>query len=131
MERVLAPFSNFDNLEDSVVYNIAPLMSITQTKIDPFDFMESETTTAVTFGYLRKNGFLEYNVKWDDLANIILKYLNNNESNIKIVSQNYSINAFDDGRVKYIDCLNKRFFVAVTDSSRNPQMYVFFAHLII
>ena len=93
--------------------------------IDRFDFMKHETTVAVTFGFLRLNGFLEYNVKWDDFVSIISNYITYKHNNIKVIANKTTIHAFDDNlRVKCIDSLNKQFIVAVTDAT--PQMYVTF-----
>ena len=94
--------------------------------IDGFDFMTNETTIAIIFGYLRKNGYLDYNVKWDDLIDIILKYINNKKNNIEIHPNNENIKLVDGYSINMIDSLNKQFIVAIHRGSNSPALYVNF-----
>ena len=83
-----------------------------------FDFMSSKTTIAVIFGYFRLNGLLKYNIKYDDIVNIIKKFLI--EKNIiKIDIHGECINAFDHNYAGnwFGDVVNKTFAVIGTNSS--------------
>ena len=92
--------------------------------VDRFDFMTKETTVVVIFGYLRKNGYLDYNVKWDDLIDIILKYINNEKNNIKIYQNNENITLADGYSINMIDALNKQLIVAIHCGFHRAALYM-------
>ena len=76
-----------------------------------FDFINRQTAISVIVGYFRLCGLLEFNIKCDDLINIISKYINENE--IKVDNdKNIHIDPFDNNRVNTMDCLDKQFIVA-------------------
>ena len=84
-------------------------------------------TIVLVSGFLRANGFFDFNVRIDDFIDIILKYLaasfkfGDNLSKIET-------NLFDNQNVSNIKILNENFIVAV---SHNAKKMLRFFHLIL
>ena len=91
--------------------------------------MDAETTIEVICGYFRANGFFEYNVKCDDFAKIISKYII--EPDIQFGNNIENINTVDNVSMKETDCLNKQFIISVKQSSSELlRLYNYLIHLI-
>ena len=97
------------------------------TSLELFDFMSAGTTTAVIFGYFRKQRFLTYNIKCDDFVSIISKYLI--YPIIKIGKNNQTINAFDSKKIDFISASNKQLVFAICVKLRQLlSIYILIIH---
>ena len=87
--------------------------------INPFDFLNHESTIALIQGYFKNSGFLGYKVRMDDFIAIIYKYIFDNE--IISIENNYNhkrIQRFSMNPIYYIDALNKQFIIAGSDKGK-------------
>ena len=99
--------------------------------VDMLNFMDDKTSIDVVFGYFRKNGFLQFNVRIDDFVNITSKYIiGQTTSTISIGKNNKHIDAFNQ-RVCNMDIISKQLFIAVDDENdRMFRIYIFYIHSI-
>ena len=75
-----------------------------------FDFFNHDTKIAVISGYFRRSGYLDYNVKLDDLILIVNKYLKT-----KTIKFGENITTINSQTYKHcvIDALNDKFIIAI------------------
>ena len=92
------------------------------------DFAPDTTTIELLcYGYLRINGFFQYNIKLDDLIHIILNYVR--EFGVKIGKNSINIDTFFEHNNKSgddmsIDVFDKKFLIATSYSREIDNHYL-------